>query len=94
MISAFFIGVGIIFITLGTIALVRFDDIYAKLHAISKVDNLGLGFIVLGLLVQANSLAQGLKILLIWILVLISSSSLSYIIVHTKHGKLDKKDAH
>lgn len=58
MISAFFIGVGIIFITLGTIALVRFDDIYAKLHAISKVDNLGLGFIVLGLLVQANSRAR------------------------------------
>jgi len=94
MISAFLISIGLVFITLGTIALVRFDDIYAKLHAISKVDNLGLGFIILGLLVDANSFAQILKILFIWGLILISSSSLSYIIAHTKYTHQDKKNAH
>lgn len=62
----------------GTVGLMRFPDVYTRLHALTKADNLGLGFVVLGLALQATSLAAALKILLIWPLVLAASSAVSY----------------
>ncbi len=64
----------------GTVGLLRFPDVYARLHALTKADNLGLGFLVLGLALQATSLAAALKILLIWPLVLAASAAVSYAI--------------
>lgn len=40
----------------GTVGLMRFPDVYTRLHALTKADNLGLGFVVLGLALQAGSL--------------------------------------
>ena len=39
--SLFFLG--------GTIGLLRFPDVYARLHALTKADNTGLSLIILGL---------------------------------------------
>ena len=58
--------------------LLRFPDVYTRLHALTKADNLGLGFIVLGLAVQADSLAMACKLLLIWPLVLAASATVGY----------------
>ena len=38
-----------------------FPDVYCRLHALAKADNLDLGFILLGLAVQADSLAAALE---------------------------------
>lgn len=64
----------------GTVGLLRFPDVYTRLHALTKADNLGLGFLTLGLALQATSLAAALKILLIWPLVLAASAAVSYAI--------------
>lgn len=64
----------------GTLGLLRFPDVYARLHALTKADNLGLGFLVLGLALQADSLALALKILMIWPLVLAASAAVSFAI--------------
>ncbi len=64
----------------GTVGLLRFPDVYTRLHALTKADNLGLGFLTLGLALQASSLAAALKILLIWPLVLAASAAVSYAI--------------
>jgi multicomponent Na+:H+ antiporter subunit G len=64
----------------GTIGLLRFPDIYTRLHALAKADNLGLGCVLLGLALQADSLAQALKLLAIWPLVLIASAVVGYTI--------------
>ena len=76
--SAGLLIVGAAFYLAGTIGLLRFPDVYARLHALTKADNLGLGFIVLGLAVQADSLAMACKLLLIWPLVLVASATVSY----------------
>ncbi len=60
------LAVGAFFFLAGTVGLLRFPDVYCRLHALAKADNLGLGFILLGLAVQADSLAAALKLLLIW----------------------------
>lgn len=68
------------FFLAGTVGLLRFPDVYCRLHAVAKADNLGLGFIVAGLAVEADSLVLACKMLLVWPLALIASASVSYAI--------------
>ncbi len=78
--SAGLLIVGAGFYLAGTLGLLRFPDVYTRLHALTKADNLGLGFLVLGLALQADSLAAALKLLLIWPLTLAASATVGYLI--------------
>jgi multicomponent Na+:H+ antiporter subunit G len=80
MASLLLLLIGAFFFFAGTVGLLRFPDVYSRLHALTKADNLGLGCILLGLAVQAESLAAALKLLLIWPLVLAASASVSFAI--------------
>lgn len=80
--SAALLIVGGLFFLAGTVGLLRFPDTYSRLHALTKADNVGLGFTVVGLAVQAESLAVAGKLLLIWALVLLAGASVSYLIAH------------
>lgn len=79
-ISVTLLIVGAFFYAAGTLGLLRFPDVYSRLHALAKADNLGLGFVLLGLALQAESIAVGLKFLLIWPLALTASAGVSYAI--------------
>lgn len=74
------ISAGAVFFLAGTLGLLRFPDTHSRLHALTKADNLGLGFIVAGLVLQAGSLAIAAKLLLIWIVVLTASSTSCYLL--------------
>lgn len=78
--SALLLLAGAGFYLAGTLGLLRFPDVYTRLHALAKADNLGLGLLVLGLALQAGSLAAALKILLVWPLVLVASAAVSFAI--------------
>ena len=67
--------IGLCFFITGTIGLLRFPDIFCRLHALTKADNLGLGFILLGLIPQALNTGVALHLLLIWGLILLSSAA-------------------
>jgi multicomponent Na+:H+ antiporter subunit G len=71
---------GAFFFLAGTVGLLRFPDTHSRLHAITKADNLGLGFIVGGLVIQTGSLATSAKLLTIALLVLTASSTSCYLI--------------
>jgi len=71
---------GAFFFFAGTIGLLRFPDVYTRLHALAKADNLGLGCILAGLALQADSMALALKLLAIWPLALIASAAVGYTI--------------
>ena len=75
-----FVAGGAIFFLAGTVGLLRFPDTLTRLHALTKADNLGLGLVVLGLLLQVDSLLSGLKLVCIWLLVLLSAASVSQVI--------------
>lgn len=79
-IGFFFIIVGLPFFLTGTIGLLRFPDIYTRLHALTKADNVGLGLIIVGLACQSESFLTAAKLLFIWFLVLIASSSSSHLV--------------
>lgn len=74
---------GLPFFLSGTIGLLRFPDIYTRLHALTKADNLGLGLIILGLILQAEEWTAIGKLLFIWILVLIASSACSHLVARS-----------
>ena len=78
--SAALLSAGGLFFLAGTLGLLRFPDIYSRLHALTKADNVGLGLIVAGLIVQAESWVAAGKLLLIWALVLLAGASVSYLI--------------
>ena len=80
LVGAFFIILGIPFFLSGTIGLLRLPDIYTRLHALTKADNVGLGFIVLGLAVQATSWLEVVKLFLIWFLVLLASATSCHLV--------------
>ena len=71
---------GVFFFFAGTVALLRFPDTLTRLHALTKADNLGLGLVVLGLLLQVDSMLAGFKLVCIWLLVLLSAASVSQVI--------------
>lgn len=72
--------VGCAFFITGSLGLLRLPDVYTRLHALTKADNLGLGFIVAGLAVYGGSWVLALKLALIWILVMLSSAVASQLI--------------
>jgi multicomponent Na+:H+ antiporter subunit G len=70
------------FFIAGTAGLLRFPDVYTRLHALTKADNLGLGLIVVGLSLQATSWLAVLQLLLIWGLVLITGATSCYAVAN------------
>jgi multicomponent Na+:H+ antiporter subunit G len=71
---------GAFFFLAGTVGLLRFPDVYNRLHALTKADNLGLGLTILGLMLQAGSWTVVVKLLLIWLLVLLAGASSAQLI--------------
>ncbi|MBU0483444.1 MAG: monovalent cation/H(+) antiporter subunit G [Proteobacteria bacterium] len=82
-IGLLFIGIGMLFFISGTIGLLRFPDIYTRLHAMTKADNVGLGLLVLGLSCQADSWQTVARLIFIWILVLIASSASCHLVARS-----------
>ncbi len=68
------------FFLVGTIGLLRFPDVYTRLHALTKADNVGLGLIIAGLALQATDWTIVGKMLLIWFLVLLAGASVAHLI--------------
>jgi len=74
------ICIGIPFFVSGTVALLRFPDIYTRLHGLTKADNVGLGFVVAGLALQSENWRIAVQLFFIWLLVLIAGSASCHLI--------------
>ena len=74
------VSAGMFFFLAGTVGLLRFPDPLTRLHALTKVDNLGLGLVILGLLPQANGLFGALKLVSVWLLVQLSGAIVTQLI--------------
>ncbi|HNO74326.1 monovalent cation/H(+) antiporter subunit G [Nitrosomonas mobilis] len=79
-ITILLLATGAFFFLAGAIGLLRFPDVFTRLHALTKVDNLGLGLIVAALSIQAESWTVVGKLVLIWLLVLFASSTTCHLI--------------
>lgn len=66
---------GVFFFFAGTVGLLRFPDPFTRLHALTKADNLGLGLVALGLLPQAQSPLDAVKLIVIWLFALLAGAT-------------------
>jgi multicomponent Na+:H+ antiporter subunit G len=64
----------------GSVGLVRFPDVYTRLHALTKSDNLGLGLATAGLALQSGSWVIAAKLLLIWMIVIVTGATACYLV--------------
>ena len=64
----------------GSLGLLRFPDIYTRLHALTKADNLGLGLVVIGSMLLADSWALVFKLFIVWLAVLVASTVSCYLV--------------
>lgn len=71
---------GSFFYIAGTVGMLRLPDVFTRLHALTKADNLGLGLILLALLPQMPNLLSALKLGLIWVLVLLAGATGAHLI--------------
>ena len=69
----------------GTVGLLRFPGQLSRLHALTKVDNLGLGLIVAGLVPQGGVLLA-LKLVCAWLLVQLSGAIVTQLIGRAVRG--------
>lgn len=91
--------VGCAFVVVGTLGVLRFPDLPTRLHAVAKADNLGLGFIVAALVVDAFArggdglTAAGIaaKLLLIWLLALVGTAGNSHLLAGSERERGGQK---
>ena len=81
------VSLGAFFFLAGSVGLLRLPDAYSRLHALTKADNLGLALIVLGLLPQVGSVLAGLKLIVVWLLVLLSGAAVSQLIARSERQR-------
>jgi len=80
LLSAILVLAGVFFYLAGSIGLLRLPDLYSRLHALTKADNLGLGLLIAGLALHMQDVFIVLKLLLIWLAVLAASATSAHLI--------------
>lgn len=83
LVSGAVLVAGAVFYLAGTVGLLRFPDIYCRLHAITKADNLGLGLVVVGLALQSTDWTERAQLLLIWFLSLVAAATVCHLLARS-----------
>jgi multicomponent Na+:H+ antiporter subunit G len=87
------LSLGCVFFIAGTLGLLRFPDVFCRLHALTKSDNLGVGLITLGLLPQVDSISMAVKIILVWGLLLLTSATSCHLVArHERRRQVIEND--
>ena len=71
---------GCVFFLAGTVGLLRFPDLYCRLHALTKADTLGLGFVAAGVALQMGTWHEVLLLAVLWLLVLSAAATVCHLL--------------
>jgi multicomponent Na+:H+ antiporter subunit G len=77
---------GCLFYLAGTIGLLRFPDVYCRLHALTKADNLGLLMVCSGLAISSGSWRISALLGFIWLLGLLAATVSAHLIARHAHA--------
>jgi multicomponent Na+:H+ antiporter subunit G len=78
--AALLLAAGCTFYLAGTVGLLRFPDAHARLHALTKADNVGLLLVCTALSLLAGSLRAAGLLGLIWLLGLLAATVSAHLI--------------
>lgn len=74
--------VGSLALLVGGIGVLRFPDVYTRMHAASITDTMGAGALLLGLILQAGFTLVAVKLFFILIFLFITSPTSSFSLAH------------
>ncbi len=81
---------GLFFILVGSIGLIRFPDVYTRLHAAGMTDTMGAGLVLIGLSFQAGLTLITVRLLMIWAFLLFTSPIATHALARAAlHGKVE-----
>lgn len=66
------------FCVVGAIGMLRMPDVYTRMHAVSVIETLGAGLILLGLLLQAGFTLVAVKLIMLGALIFLSSPTATH----------------
>ncbi|WP_069130799.1 monovalent cation/H(+) antiporter subunit G [Rhodohalobacter halophilus] len=73
IITILFVSLGIIFMLVGSIGILRLPDFYSRSHAVSKSDTLGVVFVIVGLIIYEGFTLSSGKLFLIVLFIALSN---------------------
>jgi multicomponent Na+:H+ antiporter subunit G len=85
------VGLGCVFYLAGTVGLLRFRDVYARIHALTKADNVGLSLVCAGLALLSGSARTALLLAVVWSVGLLASTVSAYLIA--RHARRQERSA-
>jgi multicomponent Na+:H+ antiporter subunit G len=74
---------GSFFVVVGALGLVRMPEVFTRMHAASIIDTAGVGFLVLGMLLQAGFGLTSLKLLILLALFLVTGPVVTHALAQT-----------
>lgn len=77
---------GLFFLTVGTIGILRFPDIFTRAHSAAKCDTLGAILCLLSLILYSGVSFSSLKIILIIIFLWITAPTATHLIAKTAYN--------
>lgn len=89
IISAGLLVLGSLLLLIGALGLLRFPDVYSRMHAIGVSETLGAGLILVGLMFQSTSPIVFFKLLFIFLFLWLTSPTAGHTLVKAaQHGGL------
>ena len=81
---------GLFFILVGGIGVLRFPDVYTRLHAAGMTDTMGAGLVLVRLAFQAGPTLITVRLLMIWAFLLFTSPIATHALARAAlHGKVE-----
>lgn len=91
MIADFIILLALIFIVIGVIGILRFKDIMLKLLTSSLIDTMAMLLLMLGLIMKVGLNAIGIRLLVIWLFLLLTTPVINHMMTQGAHLEKEKK---
>ncbi|WP_462330111.1 cation:proton antiporter [Thiohalocapsa halophila] len=86
------VSLGALFFVAGYVGLARFPNALSRMHALSEVDTVGLGLVILGLLPQASWPFGMLKLIALWLVVLLAGGTTGQMLAGAIHAGIGDSD--
>ncbi len=84
---------GALFFLAAVLGLLRFPDLFSRLHAVAKADTIGLALLLAGLALTADSWRILVRLGLVWVLVMAASATTCTLIARASRRAGEGRDA-
>ena len=81
-----FVAAGALLAIIGAVGVLRFPDVYTRIHAASITDTGGAGLIILGLALLSGLTPITLKLLLVWVFIVLTTPAAANALANAAFG--------